>query len=808
MEICDSRILLKTASMFANYCRIIFRNFRKTHLYAFINILSLGIGIAAIIWGIQTYRFYASFDRFHRNRQQIFRVLITVAGGDGIKGPCPAPVGPAAVRDYPVVQEAVRWESRSLAILAPGKDPFAAQAHFTDPSFFDVFTFPLIQGGANLSDPSTVLITETGAKKFFGAADPIGKTLLLYSDQPYKKPLTVTGILKDPAGNSSFQFETLTSTDNFLSWDGSPVRKDDWSHLSDALFVKLSDPRQAAQLAKDFSRYVPLQQAARQDIKVTSFSLQSLSQTAAESQVIDKNAMLERPGNAAVYVPLILGILILLSACLNFANTTVAQSHRRLKEIGVRKVMGSSMRQIMMQQLLECTLIVLPAIGLAMLLDRFWLPAYSGMLIFLDLRASYLQDHTLQLVLVGLFLIVTLLAGAYPALYISRFNATSIFRGAVRFGGRNLFSRFLLGVQIVIIFITLITSIAFARNAAFQRDYDYGYRRDDIMGIWMAPGKDGKILRDQLNRIPQIRQVAGVRDQIGFSYHTWPLEAEGKKKECTYLEVAPGYTDLMGLRLVAGSLPATLPSDKEGSRQYMLINEKLAFAMGWKPAEAIGRVIRKDENHTCLVVGVLRDFTQNSFSDPIQPLAMCLITPEQASQWVIRARPGHLGEVYDQVKGIWARLYPATPLNTYFQDEVSANTMRLNSIVTRIFSGFALITIFMAATGMFALVSLTVLKRIREIAIRKVVGARSRHIFWLVGAGYGRIFLISSLIGCSIGFLLARQLMDMIFRINAGVRLDSLIMSFLGILTLSGVIIASRVGYLSRARTSDVLKTE
>jgi putative ABC transport system permease protein len=160
------------------------------------------------------------------------------------------------------------------------------------------------------------------------------------------------------------------------------------------------------------------------------------------------------------------------------------------------------------------------------------------------------------------------------------------------------------------------------------------------------------------------------------------------------------------------------------------------------------------------------------------------------------------------VRGIWAMLYPATPLNTYFQDDVSVLTMRLNGIITRIFSGFALITIFMAATGMFALVSLSVLKRLREIAIRKVVGARGRHIFWIVGAGYGRIFLVSSFIGCTVGFLLARQMMDMIFRINAGVRADSLVISFMGILLLSGTIIALRVGHLSRVRTTDVLKTE
>jgi putative ABC transport system permease protein len=791
--------------MFANYCRIVFRNLRRSGLYASINILGLGIGIAAMIWGIQDYRFYTSFDRFHRNEAHIFRVLITVAGGQGLKGTCPAPTGAAAVRDFPGIQKAIRWEGCPLAIRTAGKEPFAASANFTDPTFFDLFTFPLVRGQARLSDPSTVLITETAAKKFFGAADPLGKTLTLYSDQPYKKMVKVTGIVKDPPMNSSIQFETLTSTENFLGNDGSPVARDRWDHLSDALFLELADPAQAPRLAKAFSRYLPLEQAARQDIKVTSFVLEALKQTAAWSQVIDKNAMLERPGNAAVYAPLILAILILLSACLNFANTTVAQSRRRLKEIGVRKVMGSSNRQIMMQQLTECALIVFPAIGLAMLLDAFWLPFYNGMMVHTDIRASYWQDHTLQLILVILFLIAILLAGAYPAFYISRFNATNIFRGAVRFGGRNLFSRFLLGLQIVITFITLVTSVAFARNAAFQRDYDYGYTRANIMGIWLPQGQDGKILRDELARLPGIQQIAGVRDQIGFSYHTWSLEAQGVKKECTYLEVAPGYTDLMGLQLLCGSVPQHLPS---GGQQYMLINEKLAFALGWKPAEAIGKRIRKDEQTTCLVIGVVKDFTQNTLSDPIQPLAMCLITPEQASQWVIRTRPGQLTNTYDQIKAIWARLYPSTPINCYFQDEMGSFVIRLDAIVTRIFGGFALISIFMAATGMFALVSLTVLKRLREIAIRKIVGAGSKDIFWLVGAGYGRIFLISSLIGCTTGYGLARLLMDMIFRINAGVRTDSLLISFSGILLVSATIIVSRIAHLSRVRTTDVLRAE
>lgn len=794
--------------MFANYFRIVFRNLRKNRLYTLINIVSLGIGVAAMIWGIQCYRFYTGFDRFQVNRDRVFRVLITVSGGDGLKGPCPVPLGAAAARDYPVVQEAVRWEQRPLAIIAPGKEPFATRANFTDPGFFNLFSFPLVRGRAELGDASTVLITETAAKKYFGGDDPLGKTLVLYSDQVYKRPLKVTGVVKNPPVNSSFQFETLTSTANFLYYDGSPVRKDDWGRISDAVFVKLADPRQASRLGREFSRYIPLEQAARQDLKVTSFVLQSISQLARKSNVVDKNVLLERPSDAAIYGPVILGILILLSACLNFANTTVAQSRRRLKEIGVRKVMGGSMPQIMMQQLVECALIVIPAIGLAMLLGRFWLDAYNAMLPNTDLHALCLRDHTLQLMMMLLFLGVILLAGAYPAFYIGRFNATKIFRGAVRFGGRNLFSRFLLGLQIIITFITLITSIAFARNAAFQRDYDYGYRRDGVMGVLLPGGSDGMVLRNELARMSGVERLAGVRDQIGFSYHTMPLAAEGKKKECVYLEVGPGYTDLMGLSVVAGRVPATSVGGV-GGQQYMLINEKLAFAMGWTPAQAVGKVIRKDENSTCLVAGVLKDFTQNSFQLPIQPLAMCLIGPdEKVSQWVIRAQSHQLPQVYDQVRAFWSRVYPATPFSYYFQDEVSVFQIRLNDIVTKVFAGFALISILMAATGMYALVSLTVLKRLKEIVIRQVVGARVKDIFWLVGKGYGGIFLVSSLVGCGVGFLLSRQLMNLVFQINAGVRADSMAVSFMGILVLSSGIIFSRVWFLSRVRAADVLKAD
>src|SRR5450631_3773120 len=359
--------------MFKNYCTIIIRNLWRNKFYTVVNMVSLAVGIAAVVWGFQTYRYSFSFDHFHKDRTSIFRVETKVAGNDNLKGYCPQYLATVAKNDFPVVKETVRWDSRGLNVKAGQNEPFESEAHFTDPQFFDFFNFPLLRGTIQLNDHATVVITEKAAKKFFGDVDPIGKTLIFYSDEPFKLPLKVTGILKDPPLNSSIQFEMITNNDNQLRPDGSVPKFDGWEWLSDAVFIKLSNPSEAPKLAKEFARYIPLQHSAKQDIKLTAFYLDPLSNIA-NAQNLENNALYGAPNDSATYGPLILSILILLSACLNFANTSVAKSNTRLKEMGVRKVMGSSLRQIVLQQLLECAFIVFIAIGLSMIINNFWLP--------------------------------------------------------------------------------------------------------------------------------------------------------------------------------------------------------------------------------------------------------------------------------------------------------------------------------------------------------------------------------------------------------------------------------------------------
>jgi ABC-type antimicrobial peptide transport system permease subunit len=791
--------------MIRNYLTIIFRNLWKNKLYTFINILSLAVGIAAVVWGIQDYRYSFSYDNFHKDEKNIFRVLTKTAGNDNRKGYCPELLAASVKNDFPSVMQAVRWDSRGLNVKAPQNDPFETGAHFTDASFFELFNFPLIRGTSQIQDRSTVLLTESAAKKFFGGRDPIGKTLLLYSDEPFKLPLTVTGILKDPPPNSSIQFDLITNTENQLKPDGSPIKNDEWEWLSDAVFVRLKNQGDAFALSKELKRYVPLQQSARKDIRVTSFSLQPLAKVS-DAFDIENNGLRGRPTDAAAFGPIVLAILILLSACLNFANTSVAQSNRRLKEIGVRKVMGSSYKQIMLQQLLECAIIVLFATALSVLFNNFWLPTFNSMFRNVKLEAHYFSDYNLVIIISIIFLLVTLLAGAYPAFYISRFNATSIFRGSVKFGGSNLFSRILLGLQVAISFITVIAAVAFSRNSTFQSKLDYGYEKANVIGVDLQNESAFPAVRDEFSKIPDISDIAGTINNIGFSYYRIPLEAKGNKVESNFLKTGTHYFELMKLKLVAGR---SFYQDGTGDyEKAMMINEKLAFQLGWKPAEAIGKQIRTSDTSVCTVVGVMKDFTQNTVFDPILPGAMVLATPDKYARIIVRAKPGTINTVFDNLKAAWAKLYPTKPFRGYYQDEVASEAASVNQSVATIFRWFAMISVLMAATSMFALVSLNVLKRSKEIAIRKVVGAEDRHIFKLVMKGYSWIILLSAIIGCYGGYMLSKLLMDLIFWINAGVSSSSLAISFAGVLIICASTIGARVWMVLRSKTTDALKAQ
>ena len=380
--------------MFKNFAKIVFRNMWRYKGYTLLNIVGMAIGLAAIVWGFQMYRYSFSFDNFHRDQDNIYRGLTYQAGAPNVKAIFPMAAVKQAQNEFAGIAEAVRYDSRGLNIKYDKNEPFAEQVHFTDPAFFDLFNFPLISGSNNISDKNAVLITEATAKKYFGKQDAIGKSLVLYSGEKYAMPLTLTGVLKDVPFNSTMRFSFITNFENYLKGDGSKIADDDWTWMLDAAFFRIPKRSDVQAIAKSMDKYLPIQNKARMDWKAASFKLISLRENA-RVEDMDSNGLYNRPENSATYGPLVLAILIFLSACLNFSNTTVSHANRRLKEIGMRKVMGSSHRQLVFQLLLECCLIVCLAVLLSVFLNRLWLPTFNQMFNAVKLTADYFNDPML-----------------------------------------------------------------------------------------------------------------------------------------------------------------------------------------------------------------------------------------------------------------------------------------------------------------------------------------------------------------------------------------------------------------------------
>ena len=791
--------------MIKNYLKTALRNLWRFKSYTLINIIGLGVGIAAMVWGYQDYRFSFSFDNFHPDVDNVYRGLTYRQGGEGVYGVFPMAAVQSAKNDFFGITEVARINKSMVNIKSPRDETFTEVVDFTNPSFFRLFNFPLIKGSNDLNDRSAVLITQKTAEKYFGRIDPIGKTLLFYAGESFAFPLKVQGVLKNPPLNSTQKFDLITSLDNVMQQNGERIAGNDWGLLLDAAFFKIPNKSDVPAIANGMKKYLAVQNNARQDWKVSGFKFISIRESASLDNVIQSNSLFHRPSDAAAYGAFITALLILLCTCLNFSNTTVARYNGRLKEIGIRKVMGGTQRQLIMQMLLECSVMVFGAILLSTLLNHYWLPLFNHMFVYVDLRADYLHDAKLLLFLAGMFIFTTLLAGAYPAFYISRYNPSSIFRGSVKFGDSNLFSRIMLGLQITISLIAVIGGIGFARNAAFQNTFDFGFNIHNTLGISVKDKNTYDALKNELAKLPQITALAGTRNHIGFDYRREVAEAEGLKKEARFFEVGADYVQTMGLKMAAGrTFDRSLVSDFSSSA---IVTEKFAAMYGWKPAEALGKQVHVDKE-TYSVVGVLKDFHPASLFEPAFPLIMKATREDSYRYLIVQASNKDLTNVYTISRDIWKKLFPLQPFNAFYQDQMIAESYRTSTSIAKIFLWLAVITVILTASGLFALISLTLLKRMREIAVRKVVGATSRDIYLLVNKGYFWIVLAGTAFGCYAGWSLAKLLLNQIYRINNGISTLTMILSVVMMILVALVTTGIKVWQAIKAKPAKLLRME
>lgn len=584
-------------------------------------------------------------------------------------------------------------------------------------------------------------------------------------------------------------------------YDFGTMQRGDWGQFAYNAFIRLEDQSQTPAIEQALDRYLPQQQNSRNDWKAAGFRLQPFNTVPYED--IRGSILIEAPHPAATQGPAIMALLILLIACFNFTNTTIAFAGRRLKEIGIRKVMGSSRRQLIGQLLAEslgvCALAMLVGLAMAELL----VPAYNQLWGYLDLKINYLDHLDLTFFLIVLLAVVTMIAGYYPSLYITQFHPETILRGKLKFGGSNRFTRLLLSLQFGFSLIAIVCGLAFTRNAAFQDGFDLGYDRRDLVVVPVKSGKEYAILANAVQGLTDVEQVAGAKTHLGQTASRYVVESEGREEEVYALAVGPQYLTAMGARFVKGR--DFIPQSASDLAEGVVVNQTFVKTFGWE--NPIGKRFLSD-TLTLEVVGVVEDIYVRGLFRKIEPTVF-KVFPESDYQYLVaRTAPGMAEEVGHQIEKAQHQAIPYMEYTGFLQEDILHNEKRANIGLIKIFGFLAISALLLSLSGLFALVSLNIIQRTKEIGIRKVLGASAVSIVHLVNQGYLGVLLGGGLVGLVGGYFAAESLLSLIWTYHAKPSVPLLFVCLLVMFVCAALVVSVKVRQAAHINPADTLRTE
>ena len=745
--------------MIKSYFRIAWRNLMKNKVFSLINITGLTIGITVCLLIFLFILNEFSVDRFHKNGNEIYRVM---RGYDKSKPSVPylsGPYGPALLNDFPgQIRKAVRVGAFNNMISFGTHSYNEKQAYVTDKDFFTLFSFPLLKGDPEtvLKNPNSIVLTEKTAKKYFGSADQaMGQVV----DIDKRLHLKVTGIAKDPPPNTHMRFDLVFPIDNYVHDDGFNV----WINNSYFTYVLLDKSTSKKDLEARFPAF--MQKYMGKDMSQYGFhfdlSLTPLKDIYFENASVFDNV---RHGDrTVVYIFLSIAILILVIACINFMNLSTIRAVERSKEVGLRKVMGALRNNLVWQFIGESILMTFISCVFSIVLMLMLLPLYDKLLGY-SLIVSW-NTWPIYIFLAGVILIAGLLAGSYPAFIISAFSPIQALKGKLRLGrGGSYFRQALVVVQFGISVFLIIGTIIIMTQMKYVKSKNLGYDESQSVIIRIDNNDiyDHRLsFKHELENQRGIRSVSMMSGEPGGFFDLFSFEVEGKNAQT--IPLGTEYADFemvrtLGLKIVAGrDFSSSFPTD---SLRAVLINQTAAATLGWTPEQAVGKWIRNKfrDSLNRLVVGVVEDYHFLSLKQKMEPL---VISPfDDRRVFVIKLEPGNVDRSLAVIRKAYNRVAPVYPFEYNFLDEKFDELYRTDLRQQTILSIFSGLAIFIACMGLFGLASFTVAKRTREIGVRKVLGSSTGNIVVLLSRDLLKPVLIATCLAVPIGYTVMRHWLD------------------------------------------------
>ncbi len=766
--------------MLKNYFKIAFRTFWRNRAFSAINISGLAIGMATCLIIMLFVHNELSYDRYNKKADRMVRVIFrgSAEGGKMDEANVMPPVAQALLHDYPEVEEATRLHQAGKSIVKFADKTFKEESiAFADSNFFQVFTLPLIRGDAAtaLLQPNTLVITRAIAQKYFDGEDPIGKVLRF---QNWNTDFKITGVIDKVPVNSHFHF------DFFISMAGmQEARSDSWltSGFNTYLVLKpgYDYKKLDAKLPGAVAKYMGPQILQGMGMTLTQFRqkgndvglyLQPLTDIHLHSDCTND---LEAGGDIRyVYISAAIALFMLLIACINFMNLSTAGAIRRAREVGIRKVLGSLKGELVRQFLLESILLAAISLVLAIGLLYLALPAFDK-LAGKDLDFSFKETPWLLPSLLVFGLLTGILAGSYPAFFLSSFKPVSVLKGRFatgkkRFGLRSSLVVFQFLVSIILI---VCTTVAYKQLSYIQHK-KLGYEKDQVMILpetWML-GNNQQAFRRQILKDPRVVNLS-VSDYLPAgpsgdnNFFIYPGNSSTHLVKTLRYDVDYNYIPTMGMQLAAGrNFEKDFRTDSAGA----ILNETAIRTMGWQkdPLDHYF-TYAPDPAHKMIfrVIGVVKDFHFRSLHEPISPLVMIL--SDRPARMIIKTKTRDIAGLTAAMQKIWASFTHDAPMEYSFLDERFLETYHAEQHTALTLGIFAALTIFVACMGLFGLATFTADQRTKEIGIRKVLGATIGGIVSLLSKDFLKLVAIAFIIAAPIAWwLMNKWLQDFAYHIE------------------------------------------
>lgn len=742
----------------ANYFKIAFRMIKKHKSHSFINIAGFALGFTCFALIAYFVKFQLSYDNFHVNKDNIYRLTTTKYAT------VPDLWAPGLKESFPQVRSFVRMQHFGETLIENKTNKFYDKdGLYADSTFFDIFSFNLVEGNARtaLAEPYSIVITKQLSEKLFGKENPLGKTITFF-DGDSKQNYKVTGLINNIPANSHFTFSFLVSESTNKAWwvnnwkmhqfysylllqNNNVNIKELATNIDTWLKGKITDP--------NWNETVRLQ-------KLTSIHLHShlRSEFGVNEDI------------STIYLFSMIALLILLIAIVNYINLTTAKAVNRAKEVALRKTMGSKRSQLIFQFLGETVLLSVIVFGISMLAVELIIPSLNN-LIQLKLDQNLLNFPLFILQLFGLILFIGLLSGIYPALVLSAFQPSAILKGTAKFSSKNFLKRILVIFQFAVTSFLIISSFLIYKQMNYVNSKNLGFNKDHIITFPLRSAgitKNLDAFRNALAANSNITSISFTANLPGGGDWGIPYQAEGKNQadvpEARWLVVDQNFISTYGMKIIKGrNFNKSIESDKNN----YIINETEAKELGWKNPLSKRLSINYFNRKWGNIIGVVKDFNYRSLHKRIEPLVMFIPPDNWYSNASIKVRGSGLSSTISYIKSTWEKFETRNPFTFSFLDEEFNKLYIDDQKNMEMITMLTAIAVFIACLGLYAMMVHTLTNRTKEIGIRKILGAKLSSIVGLISKEFIILIIIANLIACPAAYyFLKNWLQDFAYRVS------------------------------------------